>query len=191
MGNYKKIYDNWKKDPKTFWKEQSVDIDWEKNPSKILDDDNKPFYKWYPDGSLNTCFNAIDRHVINGRGEQDAILYDSPVTNTKKKITYSELKYQVSIFAGALKKLGVLKGDRVIIYMPMIPEALVAMLACSRLGAIHSVVFGGFASNELAVRIDDCKPKIIVSASCAGMSQIESLNINLYLTTQLKLPVIK
>ena len=166
MGNYKKIYDNWQKDPKTFWKEQSENIDWKKNPGKILDDDNKPFYKWYPDGSLNTCFNAIDRHVINGRGEQDAILYDSPVTNTKKKITYSELKYQVSIFAGALKKLGVLKGDRVIIYMPMIPEALVAMLACSRLGAIHSVVFGGFASNELAVRIDDCKPKIIVSASC-------------------------
>ncbi len=166
MGNYKKIYDNWQKNPKTFWKEQSENIDWEKNPGKILDDDNKPFYKWYPDGSLNTCFNAIDRHVINGRGEQDAILYDSPVTNTKKKITYSELKYQVSIFAGALKKLGVLKGDRVIIYMPMIPEALVAMLACSRLGAIHSVVFGGFASNELAVRIDDCKPKIIVSASC-------------------------
>ena len=166
MGNYKKIYDNWQKDPKTFWKEHSENIDWEKIPGKILDDDNKPFYKWYPDGSLNTCFNAIDRHVINGRGEQDAILYDSPVTNTKKKITYSELKYQVSIFAGALKKLGVLKGDRVIIYMPMIPEALVAMLACSRLGAIHSVVFGGFASNELAVRIDDCKPKIIVSASC-------------------------
>ena len=166
MGNYKKIYDNWQKDPKTFWKEQSENIDWEKNPGKILDDNNKPFYKWYPDGSLNTCFNAIDRHVLNGRGEQDAILYDSPVTNTKKKITYSELKYQVSIFAGALKKLGVLKGDRVIIYMPMIPEALVAMLACSRLGAIHSVVFGGFASNELAVRIDDCKPKIIVSASC-------------------------
>ena len=166
MGNYKKIYDNWQKDPKTFWKEQSENIDWEKNPVKVLDDDNKPFYKWYSDGSLNTCFNAIDRHVINGRGEQDAILYDSPVTNTKKKITYSELKYQVSIFAGALKKLGVLKGDRVIIYMPMIPEALVAMLACSRLGAIHSVVFGGFASNELAVRIDDCKPKIIVSASC-------------------------
>ena len=166
MGNYKKIYDNWQKDPKKFWKEQSQNIHWEKNPEEILNDDNKPFYKWYTDGSLNTCFNAIDRHVINGRGEQDAILYDSPVTNTKKKITYSELKYQVSIFAGALKKLGVLKGDRVIIYMPMIPEALVAMLACSRLGAIHSVVFGGFASNELAVRIDDCKPKIIVSASC-------------------------
>ena len=103
MGNYKKIYDNWQKDPKTFWKEQSENIHWEKNPGKILDDDNKPFYKWYPDGSLNTCFNAIDRHVINGRGEQDAILYDSPVTNTKKKITYSELKYQVSIFAEHLK----------------------------------------------------------------------------------------
>ena len=166
MGNYKKIYYNWQKDPKTFWKEQSEKIDWERKPTKILDDDNKPFYKWYPDGILNTCFNAIDRHVQNGRGEQDAILYDSPVTNTKKRITYSDLKYQVSKFAGALKKLGITKGDRVIIYMPMIPEALVAMLACSRLGAIHSVVFGGFASNELAVRIDDCKPKIIVSASC-------------------------
>ena len=112
MGNYKKIYDNWQKDPKTFWKEQSENIHWEKNPEKILDDDNKPFYKWYPDGILNTCFNAIDRHVQNGRGEQDAILYDSPVTNTKKRITYSDLKYQVSIFAGALKKLGISKTTR-------------------------------------------------------------------------------
>ncbi len=166
MGYYRDIYKNWKKDHLKFWAKQSKAIKWEKKPKKILDDSNIPFYKWFPDGTLNTCYNAIDRHVLSGRGEQDAIIYDSPVTNTKKRITYSQLQYKVSQFAGALTKLGVVKGDRVIIYMPMIPESLVAMLACARIGAVHSVVFGGFASNELAVRIDDCKPKIIVSASC-------------------------
>ena len=166
MGHYRDIYKSWKNEHLKFWGEQSKAIAWEKKPKKILDDSNSPFYKWFPDGTLNTCYNAIDRHVLSGRGEQDAIIYDSPVTNTKKRITYSQLQYQVSQFAGALIKLGVIKGDRVIIYMPMIPEALVAMLACARIGAVHSVVFGGFASNELAVRIDDCKPKVIVSASC-------------------------
>ena len=166
MGYYRDIYKSWKNDHLKFWDKQAKAIAWVKKPKKILDDSNSPFYKWFPDGTLNTCYNTIDRHVLSGRGEQDAIIYDSPVTNTKKRITYSQLQYQVSQFAGALIKLGVIKGDRVIIYMPMIPEALVAMLACARIGAVHSVVFGGFASNELAVRIDDCKPKVIVSASC-------------------------
>ena len=166
MANYKDIYESWKLIPLKFWKNQTNDIFWVNKPTDILDDNNKPFYKWFSDGVLNTCFNAVDRHVIDGRGEQVAIIYDSPVTNKKQKISYSELLYKVSEFAGALKKQGVKKSDRVILYMPMIPEAVVAMLACSRIGAIHSVVFGGFASNELAVRIDDCKPKIIVSASC-------------------------
>ncbi len=166
MRYYRDIYKSWKNDHLKFWRKQAKAIVWGKKPKKILDDSNIPFYKWFPDGTLNTCYNAIDRHVLSGRGEQDAIIYDSPVTNSKKRITYSQLQYQVSQFAGALTKLEVNKGDRVIIYMPMIPEALVAMLACARIGAVHSVVFGGFASNELAVRIDDCKPKVIVSASC-------------------------
>ena len=166
MAYYKDIYESWKKNPLQFWDQQSNDIDWIRKPKKILDDENIPFYKWFPDGVLNTCFNAIDRHVIDGRGEQDAIIYDSPITNVKQKISYSQLLFRVSQFSGALRKQGVEKSDRVIIYMPMIPEAVIAMLACARIGAVHSVVFGGFASNELAVRIDDCKPKVIVSASC-------------------------
>ena len=166
MAYYKDIYESWKKNPLQFWDKQSNDIDWIRKPKKILDDENIPFYKWFPDGILNTCFNAIDRHVINGRGEQDAIIYDSPITNVKQKISYSQLLFRVSQFSGALIKQGVEKSDRVIIYMPMIPEAVIAMLACARIGAVHSVVFGGFASNELAIRIDDCKPKVIVSASC-------------------------
>ena len=166
MEYYRDIYKSWKNDHLKFWAKQSEAVTWEKKPKKILDNSNSPFYKWFPDGTLNTSYNAIDRHVLSGRGDQDAIIYDSPVTNTKKRITYSQLQYKVSQFAGALTKLSVVKGDRVIIYMPMIPEALVAMLACARIGAVHSVVFGGFASNELAVRIDDCKPKVIVSASC-------------------------
>ena len=166
MANYSDVYKSWKDNPLDFWRDQSNEIDWIKKPKKIIDDISHPFYKWFPDGILNTSFNAIDRHVNAGRGEQDAIIYDSPVTNIKQKISYLELQYKVSQFAGALLKLSVQKSDRVIIYMPMIPEAIVAMLACARIGAVHSVVFGGFASNELAVRIDDCKPKIIVSASC-------------------------
>ncbi|MDC1086043.1 propionyl-CoA synthetase [Alphaproteobacteria bacterium] len=166
MGSYKKIYQSWKEDQLKFWQKQSEGIDWEKKPQKILDDSNLPFYKWFPDGRLNTCYNAIDRHVLSGKGNQTAIIYDSPVTKIKKKISYKQLQGQIIQFSGALKKLGVSKGDRVIIYMPMIPEAIIAMLACARIGAIHSVVFGGFASTELATRIDDCQPKLIVSASC-------------------------
>ena len=137
-----------------------------KNHTKILNSDNPPFYKWFEDGTTNTCYNAVDLHVKNGNGKKLAIIYDSPITKSQKKITYSELKDQVSVFAGALVNQGIKKGDRVIIYMPMIPEAVIAMLACGRIGAIHSVVFGGFAANELASRIDDSKAKIILSASC-------------------------
>jgi propionyl-CoA synthetase len=163
---YQDVYSKSIKDPKAFWSEVADDVFWYKKPTKILNSDNPPFYKWYEDGVTNTCYNAVDLHVKNGNGEKLAIIYDSPITNSKKNITYAELKYQVSIFAGALANQGIKKGDRVIIYMPMIPEAVVAMLACGRIGAIHSVVFGGFAANELASRIDDSKAKIILSASC-------------------------
>ena len=163
---YQEIYNRSLQDPQSFWSEIANDVFWYKKPTKILNSDNPPFYKWFEDGITNTCYNAVDLHVKNGNGNKIAIIYDSPITNSKKKITYSQLKDQVSIFAGALKKQGTNKGDRVIIYMPMIPEAVIAMLACARIGAIHSVVFGGFAANELASRIDDSKAKIILSASC-------------------------
>ena len=163
---YQEIYQRSIKDPKDFWSEIANDIFWYKKPTKILNSDNPPFYKWYEDGITNTCYNAVDLHVEKGNGKKLAIIYDSPITNSQKKITYSELKDQVSIFAGALVNQGIKKADRVIIYMPMIPEAVVAMLACGRIGAVHSVVFGGFAANELASRIDDSKAKIILSASC-------------------------
>jgi len=133
---------------------------------RFVHDSNKPFTVWFTGGELNTCYNALDHQVESGRGEQAAIIYDSPVTNTVQKITYKELLDKVSKFAGAISSLGVKKGDTVIIYMPMIPEAVMAMLACARIGAVHSVVFGGFAPNELAIRIDDAKPKIMISASC-------------------------
>jgi len=164
--NYQNIYKRSIKEPEKYWSEIADDIFWYKKPSKILNSNNPPFYKWYEDGVTNSCYNAVDLHVDKGNGKKLAIIYDSPITNSQKKITYSELKDQVSVFAGALINLGIKKGDRVIIYMPMIPEAVVAMLACGRIGAIHSVVFGGFAANELASRIDDSKAKIILSASC-------------------------
>jgi len=163
---YKAICDWAKDDPEGFWGEAAEDIIWFKRWDKVLDDSNPPFYRWFKGGVLNTCYNAIDRHVEAGRGEQPAIIYDSPVTNTVQTITYKELCYQVARFAGALRRLGVEKGDRVVIYMPMIPHALVAMLACARLGAVHSVVFGGFAPHQLATRITDAKPRVVVSASC-------------------------
>lgn len=163
---YADVYAGWQADPDGFWMEAARAIDWNKPPSKALFDDNAPLYEWFSDGMVNTCWNAVDRHVEAGRGEQTAIIYDSPVTHTKQEITYVELRNRVATLAGALKAKGVEKGDRVIIYMPMIPQALEAMLACARLGAIHSVVFGGFAANELAVRIDDAKPKCIIAASC-------------------------
>jgi propionyl-CoA synthetase len=151
-------------DPDTFWAKAACH--WYKKWDRVLDDSNTPFYRWFSGGEVNTCYNALDFHIENGRGDQNAIIYDSPVTDTIRKITYNEMRDEVARFAGVLAAQGVAKGDRVLIYMPMIPEALVAMFACARLGAVHSVVFGGFAANELAVRIDDAKPKVIVSASC-------------------------
>ncbi|MBR9653140.1 propionate-CoA ligase PrpE [Thalassovita aquimarina] len=163
---YKDVYQGWQKDPEAFWLDAAKAIDWVEPPKKALSDENAPLYEWFKDTKVNTCWNAVDRHVENGRGDQVAIIHDSPVTGSKKWITYVELRNRVASLAGALRAKGVEKGDRVIIYMPMMPEALEAMLACARLGAIHSVVFGGFASNELAVRIDDAKPKCIIAASC-------------------------
>ncbi len=165
-GEYQKAFDESINSPESFWDRAAQEIQWYKKYDSVLDDSKKPFYRWYVGGEMNTCYNALDYHVENGRADQDALIYDSPVTGKVKKFTYRELLDQVSRFAGVLSENGVQKGDRVIIYMPMIPEAAVAMLACARIGAIHSVVFGGFASNELAIRIDDAKPKLIVSASC-------------------------
>ena len=153
-------------DPKAFWAEAAKDIHWITPYENILNEENPPFYRWFEGGSLNTCYNALDRHVAEGRGDQLALIYDSPVTNSKKTFTYHELTEKVAAFAGAMKANGLGYGDRVIIYMPMIPEAAIAMLAATRIGAVHSVVFGGFAASELAKRIDDCSPKMIVSASC-------------------------
>ena len=163
---YKDIYEQSISNPEVFWSKISEDIFWYKKPNKILNSDKKPFYKWFEDGITNTCYNALDFHIDQGRGDKTALIYDSPITGNKSKFTYNELRSKVSKFAGALKDQGVNKGDRVIIYMPMIPEAVIAMLACARIGAIHSVVFGGFASNELASRIDDSKAKLLVTASC-------------------------
>ena len=163
---YADIYAKWKSDPEGFWMDAAGAIDWVQKPSRALNSDNAPLYEWFTDGMVNTCWNAVDRHVLAGRGAQAAIIHDSPVTGTKHVITYAELQERVARLAGALAAKGVTKGDRVIIYMPMVPEALEAMLACARIGAIHSVVFGGFAANELAVRIDDSKPKAIIAASC-------------------------
>jgi propionyl-CoA synthetase len=163
---YADVYAAWKADPDAFWMEAAAGIDWIRKPSKALFDDGAPIYEWFADGLVNTCWNAVDRHVAAGRGGQIAIIYDSPVTHTKHTITYAELQERVARLAGALKARGVAKGDRVVIYMPMVPEAVEAMLACARLGAIHSVVFGGFAAHELAVRIDDAKPKCMIAASC-------------------------
>jgi propionyl-CoA synthetase len=152
--------------PEEFWAEAAAAIDWEQRWDRVLDDSKPPFYRWFSGGRLNVCWNALDRHVAVGKGERIALIYDSPVTDTVASFTYHQLRDRVARFAGALRGLGVQKGDRVLIYMPMVPEAAIAMLACARLGAIHSVVFGGFASHELATRIDDAKPRAIVTASC-------------------------
>ena len=164
--SYSQVYEAWKSDPEGFWMAAAEGIDWDVKPTKALFDGKAPIYEWFADGQVNTCYNGVDRHVAAGRGDQAAIIYDSPVTDTQATITYAQLKDQTARLAGALKARGVAKGDRVIIYMPMVPEALVAMLAVTRIGAVHSVVFGGFAANELAVRIDDAKPKAIITASC-------------------------
>ena len=166
MKDFDSIVAHAAEDPAAFWEEAGKAISWNEPPTRILNDDRPPFYRWFDGGVTNTCYNAVDLHVENGRGDQNALIYDSPVTGTKEHITYAEMQDRVARFAGALKANGVGYGDRVIIYMPMIPEAVIAMLATVRIGAIHSVVFGGFAASELAKRIDDCTPKMIVSASC-------------------------
>ena len=163
---YRDTYAAWQADPEGFWMQAAEAIDWQQKPTRALFAENPPIYEWFSDGMVNTCWNAVDRHVLAGRGDQIAIMHESPITLSTKGITYRQLQDRVASLAGALRAKGVEKGDRVIIYMPMIPEALEAMLACARLGAIHSVVFGGFAASELAVRIDDCQPKAIIAASC-------------------------
>ena len=165
-GNYKSIAAQSLQDPEGFWAAAAESVHWYKRWDRVLDDSNVPFYRWFTGGVVNTCYNAVDRHVDGGRADQPALIYDNPVTDTIRTITYQELRDKTAAFAGALAALGVGKGDRVLIYMPMVPQAIVAMLGCARLGAVHSVVFGGFAANELAVRIDDALPKVIVSASC-------------------------
>ena len=165
-GQYQQQYDTFLADPAEFWLAQSKRIPWFSPPSEAYTKDKNDFYHWFADGQLNTCYLALDQHVDAGFGEQIALIYDSPVTHTKKQYSYAELQQQVAKFAGAMRDLGVEQGDCVVIYMPMIPEAVIGMLACARLGAIHSVVFGGFAAHELAVRIDDAKPKLLLSASC-------------------------
>jgi len=164
--SYQEAYNYATSNPKDFWKEQADRLPWFKKPADIVDTSEQPTGRWFSDGEMNTCYMALDHHVANGRADQVAIHYDSPVSNTKSSLTYAQLLEKVALFAGALRAKGVDKGDRVVIYMPMVMEAAVAMLACSRLGAIHSVVFGGFAAAELAVRIDDAKPKVVVTSSC-------------------------
>jgi propionyl-CoA synthetase len=164
--SYAKTYAGWKADPEGFWSGAAAAIDWFKTPAKTFDGERGVYGRWFPDGETNTCFNCVDRHVAVGRGDQAALIYDSPVTGQKRSYTYREVLTQVEGVAAVLLGLGVDRGDRVIIYMPMVPEAVFAMLACARIGAVHSVVFGGFAANELATRIDDCRAKVVISASC-------------------------
>ena len=164
---YAEVHGRSLSEAEAFWAEAAEDIHWYKKWDKVLDDSNPPFYRWFTGGEVNTCYNVVDRHVEEGRGDQLALIYDTPITGAPtQKITYRELQHKVAHFAGALKAQGLEKGDRVIIYMPMVPEAAIAMLACARIGAVHSVVFGGFAPNELATRIEDAKPKLMISASC-------------------------
>jgi len=163
---FEAVYNRSLTDPEGFWAEAAGEIDWIEKWDRVLDDSNKPFYRWFAGGIVNTCYNAVDRHVERGRADQPAIIYDSPITGTQRTFTYAELRDEVARFAGVLRGLGIEKGDRVILYMPMVPQSVTAMLACARIGAVHSVVFGGFAPNELAARIKDAAPKVIVSASC-------------------------
>ncbi|MDT8408446.1 MAG: propionyl-CoA synthetase [Wenzhouxiangellaceae bacterium] len=166
MGRYQEIYQQSLEQPEEFWAERAGGLVWDRRWDKVIDDSDKPFYRWFTGGRLNTCYNALDVHVDNGRGDQPALIYDSPVTDTQRHYSYVELRDETARLAGAMQSLGVVKGDRVIIYMPMIPEAVIGMLACARIGAVHSVVFGGFAANELALRIEDAAPVLMLSASC-------------------------
>jgi propionyl-CoA synthetase len=163
---YHEVYARWQRDPQGFWGEAAQAIDWIEPPRQVFDPDAGVYGRWFPGGVCNTCWNAVDRHVMQGRGEQPAIIYDSPLAGQKRTLTYYRLQVETQVLAAILRNFGVAKGDRVVLYMPMVPEAVVAMLACARIGAVHSVVFGGFAANELATRIDDAKPKVILSASC-------------------------
>ena len=164
--SYEQAYARWRRDPEAFWAGAAEEIDWFRRWDRVLDYDRPPFARWFVGAETNTCFNAVDRHVAAGNGERTALVYDSPMTGTVRRISYRELQDTVARAAGMLRKLGVAKGDRVLVYMPMVPEAAVAMLACARIGAVHSVVFGGFAPRELATRIDDARPNVILSASC-------------------------
>ena len=166
VSSYHQVYGNWQKDPTAFWGEAARAIDWIEAPREIFDPAQGPYGRWFPDAICNTCYNLLDRHVAGGRADQDAIIYDSPVAHAKRKLTYAQVLDEVSALAAVLQDFGVGKGDRVIVYMPMIPEALIAIYACARIGAVHSVVFGGFAAKELATRIDDAKPKLVLTASC-------------------------
>lgn len=166
MGGYRALYQASLDDPERFWMDAAREVSWTRFPHRALDDTRPPYYRWFPDGELNTCANALDRHVDHGRGEAPALIYDSAVTGTQRTYSYAELLDETARFAGALRALGVGRGDRVVLYMPMIPEAVIAMLACARIGAVHSTVFGGFAPHELAARIDDARPTVVVSASC-------------------------
>ena len=163
---YREVYARWQRDPQGFWGEAAQAIDWIEPPKQVFDPDSGVYGRWFAGGVCNTCWNAVDRHVMQGRGEQTAIIYDSPLAGQKRTISYYRLQVETQVLAAILRNFGVAKGDRVVLYMPMVPEAVVAMLACARIGAVHSVVFGGFAANELATRIDDAKPKVILSASC-------------------------
>ncbi|MCB2055824.1 MAG: AMP-binding protein, partial [Geminicoccaceae bacterium] len=166
MADYRQIYRRSLEDPQSFWAEVARDLDWSVPFERVLETDGRTWYRWFTGGRLNTCHNCVDRHVAAGRGDQPAIIHDSPLTGTRARITFAELRDRVARFAGVLREQGVAKGDRVIVYMPMIPEALIAMLACARIGAVHCVVFGGFAASELATRINDAGAKVVVAASC-------------------------
>ncbi|BBY46026.1 propionyl-CoA synthetase [Mycolicibacterium celeriflavum] len=186
MAGYRELFDASVGDPAAFWADAARAVTWTREPKQILDDSNPPFYRWFADGELNTCANALDRHVEHGRADQPALIYDSPVTGSQRTYTYRELLDATARFAGALRRLGVGKGDRVVIYMPMVPEAVIAMLACARLGAVHSVVFGGFAAHELAARIDDVRPSVVVSASC-GVEPTRTVEYKPMLDTALQI----
>jgi propionyl-CoA synthetase len=166
MSRYPEVYARWQRDPQGFWGEAAQDIDWIEPPKQVFDPNAGVYGRWFVGGVCNTCWNAVDRHVMAGRGEQAAITYDSPLARQKRVISYHRLQVETQVLAAILRNFGVEKGDRVVLYMPMVPEAVIAMLACARIGAVHSVVFGGFAANELATRIDDATPKVILSASC-------------------------